>query len=129
MDVSFSSVGWNAPIEFIKIITGPRLSNFESEDYGDSINKVFIELIVIPESKNLKDRTKHHPEHKLWDLSLVINQNSISGNQSSANCYIANRISEGLIKSARRLKVIDFEFIKFINELEQHIHNKITGHT
>ena len=129
MDVSFSSVGWHAPIEFIKIITGPRLSNFENKYYGSSVNKLFIELIVLPESKTLKDRTKYHPEHKLWDLSLVISQNSISGTQSSANSYIANRVSDGLIKSARRLKVIDFEFIKFINELEQHIHNKITEHT
>ncbi|OFW78620.1 MAG: hypothetical protein A2W44_06485 [Acinetobacter sp. RIFCSPHIGHO2_12_41_5] len=129
MEVSFSSVGWNAPIEFIKIITGPRLQNFENKHYGNSVNKVFIEIIVLPESKTLKNRTKYHPEHKLWDLSLVISQNSISGNQSSANCHIAKRISDGLMKSARRLKVTDFDFLKFINELEQHIHNKITGHT
>ncbi|MCE9523231.1 MAG: hypothetical protein K8S25_12470 [Alphaproteobacteria bacterium] len=118
MLVWFDPGHWNAAVEFVDVIGGKRLSNFTATNFGDTIKTVCIELIVGPgDNPPLRDRTKFEPEHEMWDLSLVLDPNKLSGSNEEINCYIADRIVDGLLKSGKNRKIKNFSYKEFANEL------------
>jgi hypothetical protein len=133
MEVSFSTGSWNVPIEFMNVIGtasmspfATKLSNFSSETCGDSIKKVFVELLVFPEEKKLSDRSKYISERQMWHISVALHSNMISESQTAANLYILDRVIEVLLKAGARLKKSDFSHKEFASELKSYINERIS---
>jgi len=115
MEVSFSTVGWNAPIEFMNAIGGVstspfamKLTGFSTKNFGNSIAKVFVELLVIPEGKKLNARSKYISDRQMWNVSLALHLDKLPDSQGAANLYILDLVIEGLLKAGAQLKHIDF---------------------
>jgi len=111
-------------LEFVEVISGPKIESFHSRNFGPAISTVSVMLELQNPEATLKHHTRFFPEQHWIYCHAVLDVELDSEQPRRA---IATTIQSVLAKAFRKAKGVDFDSAAFLNELGEYLTTRIAG--